>query len=518
DNKVFSRFFKAESWTAWRVFLAALFGLPLTYDQLQLYKQCTGRSIAPTKPLSEAWLVVGRRGRKSSGLAAIATTLAGFRDCRPSLAAGEIATIMLLAKDGAQARSIKRYISGLLREAPMLAPMIEDETAESIRLRNRINIEIHAASYRSTRGYTIVAALLDEVAFWESDETSAEPDVEIINAIKPGMATIPRAVLLCASSPHARRGALWEAHCKHFGQDGDPVLVWQAATRTMNPAVPQSHIDAHMAEDPARARAEYFAQFRTDVETFISREVVDAAIVPGRHELPRIAGVHYTGFVDPSGGSSDSMTLAIAHVEDDAGIKRAVVDLIREVKPPFSPDAVVREFASLLKAYGVDAVRGDRYGGTWPRERFCVHGVDYQPAGKATSDIYLELLPVLNSSRAELLDHPRLITQITQLERHAGSGKDRIQHPPGGHDDVVNAVAGAIVTALNAASQDVVSVAMPVVVGGAPRYVAGGSSLGYADAVVMPTPAALRPPTDEPRPTSPDAQREAKRQAINNDR
>src|SRR5215471_8181849 len=62
------------------------------------------------------------------------------------------------------------------------------------------------------------------------------------------------------------------------------------------------------------------------------------------HELPRIAGVNYTAFVDPSGGSSDSMTLAIAHVESDApGAKRAVVDLIREVKPPFSPDAVVAE-------------------------------------------------------------------------------------------------------------------------------------------------------------------------------
>jgi len=74
---------------------------------------------------------------------------------------------------------------------------------------------------------------------------------------------------------------------------------------------------------------------------------VSALIVPGRHELPRIAGVNYVGFVDPSGGSADSMTLAIAHVESDAaGAKRAVVDLIREVRPPFNPDAVVAEFAS----------------------------------------------------------------------------------------------------------------------------------------------------------------------------
>jgi hypothetical protein len=59
------------------------------------------------------------------------------------------------------------------------------------------------------------------------------------------MSTIPDAVLLCASSPYARRGALWNAHSRHYGQDGDHVLVWQADTRSMNPSVPQSYIDQH---------------------------------------------------------------------------------------------------------------------------------------------------------------------------------------------------------------------------------------------------------------------------------
>jgi hypothetical protein len=477
DPKVFGRYFRAESWNCWRVFLAALFGLPLGHDQLVLFKQFTGRITAPTSPLREAWLVVGRRGGKSFILAVIAVFLACFKDWRPFLGPGEVGTIMIIAKDRQQARVIKRFISGLLRGVPMLSRVIEEETAESIRLRNRIVIEIHTASYRSTRGYTIVAALLDEVAIWETDESSAEPDVEVINAIKPGMATIPEAMLLCASSPHARRGVLWEAYRKHFGQDGDPVLVWQAATRSMNPSVPQTYIDSHMAEDPARAQAEYFAQFRTDVETFISREVVDAAVVAGRHELPRIEGVRYTGFVDPSGGSSESMTLAIAHLEGDAaGTKRAVVDLIREARPPFSPDAVVAEFAALLKAYGISAVWGDRYGGVWPRERFGVHGINYQIPGKSASDFYVELLPVLNSRRAELLDHARLVTQLCQLERHAGSAKDNIKHPPGGHDDIVNAVAGAIVTALQVTVQQATSFPMPFFEG-TPRNIPGGETV-----------------------------------------
>jgi hypothetical protein len=40
--------------------------------------------------------------------------------------------------------------------------------------------------------------------------------------------------------------------------------------------------------------------------------VVEAAVVQGRFELPPTPGGVYVAFVDPSGGSSDSMTLAIA--------------------------------------------------------------------------------------------------------------------------------------------------------------------------------------------------------------
>jgi len=98
-------------------------------------------------------------------------------------------------------------------------------TRESISLKNRIVVEIHTASFRTTRGYTIVAALLDELAYWPTDESAAAPDVEVINAIKPGMATIPEAMLLCASSSRSRRGALWDAHRRHFAKDNDPILV-----------------------------------------------------------------------------------------------------------------------------------------------------------------------------------------------------------------------------------------------------------------------------------------------------
>jgi hypothetical protein len=459
DPKVFGPFFKGSSWDAWRVFLAALYALPLTAEQLEVYRRHTGRTDPPIEPLHEAWLVIGRRGGKSFTLATIAVFLAAFHDWRPYLGPGEIATIMIIARDRRQARVIKRFVSGLLREVPMLRTLIEDEGAEMISLKNRINIEIHTASFRSTRGYTIVAALLDEIAFWPSDD-AAEPDIEVINAVKGGMATIPNAMLLCASSPHARKGALWNAYHRHYGKDGDNVLVWQATTRAMNAVVPQAYIDQHMADDPARASAEYLATFRSDLESYISRDVVEAAVIRGRHELPYDPAYRYVVFVDPNGGGKDAFALAIAHVEKvEQGADRLVLDLARERHG--SPHIIAAEYAATAKAYGTALVIGDAYAYQWPREAFVAAGVDYQRADWVKSDIYRNFLPLMSSGRVELLDSDRVIAQLCGLERHVGpSGKDQITHPDRGHDDLINAAAGALIYA-NRAARDYTPIVPP---------------------------------------------------------
>jgi hypothetical protein len=256
------------------------------------------------------------------------------------------------------------------------------------------------------------------------------------------MSTIPGAMLLCASSPYARRGALWDAFRRYFGKDDTGLLVWKAATRTMNPTVPQAVIDRATERDAASAAAEYGAQFRTDVETFVSREAVEAVTRPGVYERPPVPGVRYVGFVDPSGGSSDSMTLAIAHREGAV----AILDAVRERCAPFSPQEVVAEFAETLKRYRVSRVTGDRYGGEWPPEAFRKAGIRYDPSPLTKSEIYRALLPKLNSGEVDLLDVPRIGAQLVSLERRTNrGGRDTIDHPPQGHDDLANAVAGSLV-------------------------------------------------------------------------
>jgi hypothetical protein len=442
DANLFASWFRdPASWTAWRVFFKSLFALSMNDAEFATYRECTGRTELPSAPASEAWLVCGRRSGKSFVLALVAVFLACFHDFSRYLTRGERATVMIIAADRKQSRVILRYIHGLLTGVPMLKRMIERETAEAFDLSNKITIEVATASFKTVRGYTICAGLLDELAFWPTDDASSNPDDEIITAIRPGMVTIPNAMLLCASSPYSRKGALWDAHRKHFARNNDPILVWQAPTLTMNPTVPRSVIDEAMERDPVSAAAEFGAQFRRDIESFVLREAVAACVSSGVFERAPQRSIAYVGFADPSGGSADSMTLAIGH--KDYIRKTVVVDALREARPPFSPETVADEFARLLKSYRVIKITGDRYAGEWPREQFSKFGIRYEATAKSKSDMYVDLLPLINSRRMDLLDHTKLFNQLCSLERRtARSGRDSIDHPPQGHDDLINAVAG----------------------------------------------------------------------------
>jgi hypothetical protein len=473
DKALFAPWFvgkKRQSFENWFTFLTVLFALgPLSPQQLAVFTECTGRSVPPATPVNEVWLQIGRRGGKSFILALIAVYLSCFREYRHLLAPGERGTVVIIAQDRKAARAIFRFVKGLLHGVPMLRRMIERETADTFDLNNRVSIEIHVASFRSSRGYSIVAALCDEIAFWRSEE-SANPDRDILRSLRPGLATT-NGMLLCASSPYAQRGEMWNAHRRHYAKDDSDVLYWRAPTKYMNPLIPQRVIDKAYEEDAASASAEFGAEFRNDADDFISRAVVDAHTVVGRTELPYIQGVHYTAFIDASGGSGkDSMTLGISHTEGD----KVITDAARERKPPFSPEDCVKQFSDVIKSYGLTTATADNFAGGWVRERFAVHGVDVTKASMTKSVIYLAFLPIINSHRVELFDLPRFASQLCGLQRFTSrGGHEVVDHIQGHnfHDDLANAVCGACVYAAQRAAQTISLVAFDVMTG---QVIGGG--------------------------------------------
>jgi hypothetical protein len=433
-----------ESWAPWRTLLIAAIGEELTADERAVFAQLTGREHEPGESVEEAWFVVGRRGGKTRAVAVLAVFLAILVSYVDRLVAGERGVVAVLSASLWQAQRAFVYIRGIIDEVATFRELVVGETADTITLSNGIAIECRSASFRTIRGATLVAAICDELAFWRTNDESRNPDREVLDAVRPALASVG-GPLIVISSPYAKAGQLWVAFKRDFGPLGDPlVLVAKASSRTMNPTLSARVVERAYERDPASARAEYDAEFRSDIANFVDAEIVEAAVSRGVAVRALIARQGHVGFVDPSGGSSDSMTLAIAHREGE----RFVLDVVLERRPPFSPDAVVREFAATLRGYRIGRVVGDRYAGEWPREAFQRRGVTYEPAEMVKSGIYLAFLPLINSGRINLLDHPRLVSQLCSLERRtARGGRDSIDHAPGAHDDLANAAAGALVMA-----------------------------------------------------------------------
>jgi hypothetical protein len=430
----------------WLVFLSAVFGLPMSAQQQQIFTRHTKRHAIPNRQFKTAICVAGRRSGKSYIAAIIAVWLACFRSYKDYLAPGEWASIKVIAVDRAQARTIMRFIVGLL-QVFLLRQRVKRVTANSIELQGHVIIEVQTCDSRSVRGYTCVAAVLDECCFFVGEDGSSSAE-QVIAALKPSMLTIPNSLLIAISSPWARKGAIFELFDKWFGVEQDHTLVWQADTLSMNPSIDPDEIAREYELDSVSASAEFGGIWRTDVEALLTREVVEAATVKGRFELPFDPQIVYTAAIDASGGSSDSFTMAIAHSVNGIGI----LDLVREVRPPFSPDAVCAEFSHTMADYRVGKCTGDRYALEWVREAFNRHGIILEFSELDLSAIFGTVLPLFNAKRIELLQHQRLCNQLLGLERRMtrGSNKEIISHArnANSHDDLAASACMVMVRAV----------------------------------------------------------------------
>ena len=376
---------------------------------------------------------------KTRAIGTLAAYLAACVDYRAVLGPGERGTLPIMAASTLQAGQAYNFIRGVFTHVDRLAALVDNITADTISLKNRIDVQIRPASFRTIRGITAIAAIAEECSFWQADD-SRNPDKEILAAIRPAMATTG-GTLFAIGSPHARKGETWLTFRKHFGPEGNPaILVANGPTRTFNPTVKQSIIDRAYEDDASVAASEWGGQFRSDLKSYVSPEVVDACTARGTFQIPLIPGTPYVAHVDASGGSQDSFAMAIGHEEGGT----AIVDFVFERRPPFAPEGVIAEVADILRSYGLHEITGDRYAIGFVSESFRRHGIEYCPAELTTSDFFIGLLPILNSRRVQLLDHKRLATQLCSLERRTSriGSKDAVGHPIGGHDDIAAAVAG----------------------------------------------------------------------------
>jgi hypothetical protein len=445
------------SWEPWRVLLIAMMGERLSDSERELFKTLTGRDYEPTERVEEFWAILGRRSGKTRAIATLACYIAVFVDFTDVLAPGERASLPIMSASMWQAGKCYQYLNGLFTEIPAFRELVIGQTADTISLSTRVDIECRPASFRTIRGGTFCAVIADEVAFWRN-ELSANPDTEILNGVRPGLATTG-GLLAGITSPWARSGEAYTIFSQHYGEKGDSaILVAHGPTKTFNSTISDKVLERAYKRDPVAAATEWGGEFRSDLESYINKETLEQHVIPNRFELPPDKKVEYFAFIDAAGGTGgDSMVLTIAHavLSKDGESYILILDAIRE-RARFNPEEFVAELCQLLASYGVGTVVGDAWGSQFVREQFEKRGVKYQLVAdvdeewKAKTDLYRQLIPLLNSpGRLELLDHQKMVAQFVSLERKTtrGSNRDSIDHAPGGHDDICNAVAGALLLA-----------------------------------------------------------------------
>lgn len=445
DPNLFSPFLGSNhaTWEPWFGALAVLYGLPLRgHLRRATIRTCTGRKCRsfPKPGFTTALFLTGRRSGKSRIAALIAAYEATLAGHHKKLAKGERGIVAVIAPTKAQAAIVKGYIRSIF-DVPLLHSEIIAETQDGFDLANGVSIQILAGDHRSVRGFTLLAAVVDEAAFFGLDaEARVKSDTELIRALQPGLATTGGR-LIAISSPYARKGWCWRTYERYHGNNsGGKVLVWQCPSRTMNSTLPQSVVDDAMADDLQAAKSEYLGEFRDDIAEFMPRSLIESSVVKGRFELLPRPRTDYIAFADLSGGRSDDAALAIGHRENG---KKVVVDLLRRYRPPCNPNDVIAQMVGELRKYGVRRVMGDNYAAEFVSRGFQGLGIHYLKSEKVKSALYLELFPRVCSGEIELLDNPQLVNQMAGLERRTRSGgRDIVDHPPGGHDDCANVIAG----------------------------------------------------------------------------
>jgi len=402
---------------AQRMALKSVYGLPLTQEELKLFKQTTGLRRYPGREFEEVTFCLGRRSGKSDKLA---SSLALYEACarEHKLSRGEIGVVMLVSSElRRQSRILFSYILHKLEASPVLRKLIKNVTSEEISLVNGIVIQVYPCNVARIRGTSLVFFCGDETSHWKLE--GKDIDVDVLDSARPGL-SFPHSKLVKISTPYMMKGEIYNDFKNYYGKPNDDVLVFQGSTELFNPSYPKRKLKRMKRRNPVAYRTEYEAQFRTDLSSMYDPEIIDRAVNHDRPlELSPRNDVTYAGFIDAAGGGGkDSYAVAIGHVEDG----KVIIDVVRSRAPKFNPDEVTAQYSELLQTYGISRAVGDKFSGDVFLHSFSKHSIFYEKSEKTKSELYLEAESPFNTGRISIPNKESLITQLKSLIRKTRSG------------------------------------------------------------------------------------------------
>ena len=244
------------SWRHWLTALKCLYGLPVHESEHELIRQCTGRDpgALPQEGFQSALFLVGRRSGKSRIAALAAAFEAALSNREQLLSRGELGMVAVVSPTRSQSRIVRSYIRGCFDATPILRAEVTSEDRESFTLKNGVEINVLTGDYRHVRGFSLLSTVVDEICYFGlSEEGKIRSDTELVNALKPGLATTAGR-MICIGSPYSQKGWAHKTWKRCYGNDKAATLVWNAPSRTMNPTLPQSVVDQALEEDLQAAK------------------------------------------------------------------------------------------------------------------------------------------------------------------------------------------------------------------------------------------------------------------------
>lgn len=295
-----------------------------------------------------------------------------------------------------------------------------------------------AENPESIQGEGVKGIIVDEIAFM--NKTIWE------NYIEPCTIDFGAWVVMISSA----NGANWYDEFWESIKRGDRAS-WIAREYTtfdnpilMNNPKSKAKLDEIIKNAPPEVVAqEYWNKRIATLNRAFDPKAVKDCRKAGFTQLPRIPNTFYAAFVDASGGGQNSYSISVMHKELRDGQEIYIQDY-KASKAFAHTKATTRDYAEVLKSYGVYMVTGDRYAGNWCAEEFLSNGIAYEVAELHKSDIYRDASIVVNQRRLEYLDFADTELQLIAIEYKVVGDHYKYEKPRTINDDSANVTCGNI--------------------------------------------------------------------------
>ena len=323
-----------------------------------------GTTEQPPQP-KELILIAGIRSGKSllaACMAVYSTQVVDVSHLRP----GEVPRVSLISVRADLATVLMDHLLGAINTSPYLKSLlIKEPTGDSIFLKHPSGRPVEIKTVAGSRaGATLVArwsagVVLDEICRMQGQDEAVINWEDQRRAATGRM--LPGSFMVGISSPYQNSGPVYSTVKEHHGKPTPEMLVVRGRADFLNPAYwTPSKMQEVLRKDPQAYRTDVLGEFSDKEESLIATQMIDACTRKEPLVLPYSKNCEYIACMDPA-TRGNAWTLIIATKQHGKHVIAKAHQWVGSKLNPLSPDAVMREIASICFSYNIDIVKTDQY-------------------------------------------------------------------------------------------------------------------------------------------------------------